>query len=336
MDDSKLTLNMKVLLHPCVSVLMELGDASFPDLQCLLDEERNEDLLLRVQASQTYREYRDFFEYEFHHADYRPTKRAIEKKIQSLLNYQTFHNLTVGKSTVDLRALMDSRKLVIFNLSKGKLGVEAMPAFGKFLVAMLQGLALRREAMPEFARVPTHLIIDECHNFITPAIEEILKESRKYALHLTLAQQTIGDKMSSELLNTVMTNTEVKITGFNDKKCLDTMAAKTYTDPKLLYRLSTGRFAVKVGKGVYPPTFILHCPRFLLGGANAMRAAAWQELIEQQLAAFYTRVKSWGFRPPVTAVTGTAPEELAETAPPPRFFFQRKRPRLPKVPKYEF
>ena len=137
---------------------------------------------------------------------------------------------------------MDSRKLVIFNLSKGKLGVEAMPAFGKFLVAMLQGLALRREAMPEVARVPTHLIIDECHNLIAPAIEEMPKESRKYALHLTLAQQTIGDKMSSELLNTVMTNTEVKITGLNDKKCLDTMAAKTYTDPAMLYRLCTGRF----------------------------------------------------------------------------------------------
>jgi hypothetical protein len=304
-----------VLLHPCVSVLMELGDASFPDLQCLLDEDRNEDLLLRVQASQTYREYRDFFEYEFHHADYRPTKRAIEKKIQSLLNYQAFHNLTVGKSTVDLRALMDSRKLVIFNLSKGKLGVEAMP---------------------EFARVPTHLIIDECHNFITPAIQEILKESRKYALHLTLAQQTIGDKMSGELLNTVMTNTEVKITGFNDKKCLDTMAAKTYTDPTLLYRLSTGRFAVKVGKGVYPPTFVLHCSRFLLGGANAMRSADWQELTGRQLEAYYTPVKSWGTRSPVSAVTGTAPEELAENNPPPRLFFQRKRPRLPKEPKYQF
>ena len=335
MDNSQLTLNMKVLLHPCVSVLMELGDASFPDLQCLLDEDRNEDLLLRVQSSQTYREYRDFFEYEFHHSDYRPTKRAVAKKIQSLLDYQTFHNLTVGRSTVDLRALMDSRKLVIFNLSKGKLGVEAMPAFGKFLVAMLQGLALRRESMPEVARVPTHLVIDECHNFITPAIEEILKESRKYALHLTLAQQTIGDKMSSELLNTVMTNTEVKITGFNDKKCLDTMAAKTYTDPSLLYRLSTGRFAVKVGKGVYPPTFILHCPRFLLGSAHAMQAAAWQELSERQLAAYYTPVKSWGARPEVTAVTGTAPAELAATDPPPGSL-RRKRPRLPKMPKYQF
>ena len=91
-----------------------------------------------------------------------------------------------------------------------------------------------------------------------------------------------------------------------------------------------------MGKGVYPPTFVLHCPRFLLGGANAMQAAAWHDLTEQQLAAYYTPVKSWGTRPPVTAVTGTAPEELAENNPPPRLFFQRKRPRLPKEPKYEF
>ena len=54
-----------------------------------------------------------------------------------------------------------------------------------------------------------------------------------------------------------MTNTEVKITGFNDKKCLDNMAAKTYTDPVLLYQLSTGRFAVKVGKDVYPLSCIV-------------------------------------------------------------------------------
>jgi hypothetical protein len=52
--------------------------------------------------------------------------------------------------------------------------------------------------------------------------------------------------------------------------------------------------------------------------------------------AYYTPVKSWGTRSPVTAVTGTAPEELAENNPPPRLFFQRKRPRLPKEPKYQF
>ena len=226
MDVSQLTLNMKVLLHPCVSVLMEFGDASLPDLQRFLDDERNAGLLARARLTEAFRKHREFFEYEFDQADYHQTKRAVCKKIQSLLNYQAFYNLTVGQSTVDLRALMDSRQLVVFNLSKGKLGLEAMPAFGKLLVAMFQGLALRREACKESARVPVHLIIDECHNFLTPAVDDILKESRKYRLYLTLTQQTIGDKMSPELFNSVMTNTEVKITGFNDKKCLDLMASK--------------------------------------------------------------------------------------------------------------
>jgi hypothetical protein len=212
---------------------------------------------------------------------------------------------------VDLRALMDSRKLVVFNLSKGKLGVEAMPAFGKFLVAMLQGLALRRATLQETARVPVHLMIDECHNFITPAIEEILKESRKYAFYVTLSQQTIGDKMGPELFNTVMTNSEVKITGFNDKKCLDLMASKTHTDPEQLYRLSLGRFAVKVGKGIRPATFILQSPTFLLGNANAMTEREWQVLTEQQLRAYYKPVQDWSKPPPLQLVSGADPAELA-------------------------
>ena len=92
---------------------------------------------------------------------------------------------------------------------------------------------------------------------------------------------------------------------------------------------------MKVGKGVYPPTFILHCPRFLLGGANAMRSAAWQELTERQLAAYLHPREVLGRRPAVTAVTGTAPAELTATDPPPGSL-RRKRPRLPKMPKYQF
>ena len=120
------------------------------------------------------------------------------------------------------------------------------------VVAMLQGLALRREVDARVcprAHTSHHRRVPQFHY---PGDRGDFEREPQYALHLTLAQQTIGDKMSSELLNTVITNTEVKTTGFNDKKCLDTMAAKTYTDPALLYRLSTGRFAVKVGKGMYP------------------------------------------------------------------------------------
>jgi hypothetical protein len=341
MDASQLTLNMKVLLHPCVSVLMEMGDASLPDLQRLLDDDRNAGLLARARATHAFRKHREFFEYEFEQTDYHQTKRAICKKIQSLLNYQAFYNLTVGASTVDLPALMDSRKLVIFNLSKGRLGMEAMPAFGKFLVAMLQGLALRREALPEQYRVPTHLMIDECHHFLTPAVEDILKENRKYAFYLTLSQQTIGDKMGPELFNSVMTNTEVKITGFNDKKCLDLMAAKTHTAPERLYRLRLGRFAVKVGKGITPPTFILRTPAFLLGNANAMSAPEWEALKEQQLRAHYKPAKTWAERPLIEPEAGTDPAEFTPLpdsdapADAPAVFRNNGR-RAPRGPKYPF
>src|SRR5512132_1693314 len=82
MDDSKLTLNMKVLLHPCVSVLMELGDASLPDLQYLLDDDRNAGLLARARATHAFRKHREFFEYEFDQTIITRRSGAICKKIQ--------------------------------------------------------------------------------------------------------------------------------------------------------------------------------------------------------------------------------------------------------------
>ena len=73
---------------------------------------------------------------------------------------------------------VNEKKVVVFGLGKGKLG-DAGVAFARLVVGMLLGIAFRREDLPEYARVPVSLIIDECHNYLTESMEEILTETRK-------------------------------------------------------------------------------------------------------------------------------------------------------------
>lgn len=72
------------------------------------------------------------------------------------------------------------------------------------MLGLLQGIAIRREAVPERDRMPTHVFIDECQNFLSPTVQTILSENRKFALHLTLAQQTFLQDIHDSYLYTVL------------------------------------------------------------------------------------------------------------------------------------
>lgn len=67
------------------------------------------------------------------------------------------------------------------------------------------------------------MFVDECQNFLTPSVETVLTESRKYGLHLTMAQQFYGQGMDRDLLAAVMGNTAIKIAGRNDTMTLKKM-----------------------------------------------------------------------------------------------------------------
>ena len=62
--------------------------------------------------------HRDFFRHAFGRQEYGVTKLAIYTRIQSLLNHRIFHDMIVGASTINLKALMEERKIIIFNLAQ--------------------------------------------------------------------------------------------------------------------------------------------------------------------------------------------------------------------------
>lgn len=93
------------------------------------------------------------------------------------------------KSSFDIAEVMDKWKTLIMNLSKGKMGDINANLLGLMIVSQVRICAFRRAFIPEKERVPHFLYIDEFQNFVTPAIESVLSEARKYALGLVIAHQ---------------------------------------------------------------------------------------------------------------------------------------------------
>jgi hypothetical protein len=102
------------------------------------------------------------------------------------------------KSTFDLRDIMDNKKILIVNLSKGRLGEDNSNLLGSLLITKLQLAAMSRVDIPnENDRNDFYLYVDEFQNFTTDSFATILSEARKYRLSLILAHQYISQLTES-------------------------------------------------------------------------------------------------------------------------------------------
>jgi hypothetical protein len=96
------------------------------------------------------------------------------------------------RSAFDVREVMDSGKILLVNLSKGKTGEINSALLGLIMVSKIQMAAMGRANMPEDERRDFYLYIDEFQNFVTDSIATILSEARKYHLNLVMAHQYIS------------------------------------------------------------------------------------------------------------------------------------------------
>ncbi len=123
---------------------------------------------------------------------------AIQNKIGQFISSPLIRNI-IGqeRSTIDMRKLMDEKKIVIMNLSKGKIGEDSSRLLGGLLITKLQLAAMSRVDIPEEERNDFFLYVDEFQNFATESFCNILSEARKYRLSLILAHQYIAQMEES-------------------------------------------------------------------------------------------------------------------------------------------
>lgn len=118
---------------------------------------------------------------------------ALQNKIGQLLSTPLIRNI-VGQvnSKLDVRHAMDTGKIILMNLSKGRLGEDNSAFLGSMFVTKFQLDAMSRADIPEKDRRDFYLYVDEFQNFATESFATILSEARKYRLNLTVAHQYVG------------------------------------------------------------------------------------------------------------------------------------------------
>ncbi len=197
---------------------------------------------------------KDFWKYEFAKAgDYQKVKMIspITNKIGRFLFSPTAKRiLEQEKSTINFEEIMNEGKILLCNLSKGKLGEDNSKVFGVVVMAKLQLASLRRARMAEKDRKDFYLYVDEFQNFATPAFAQILSEARKYRLGAILAHQTTSQLEDKSLVNVTLANTGTVIcfrTANPEDETLILPQFRPYVEQGDIAGLPSYRFFMRLG-----------------------------------------------------------------------------------------
>jgi hypothetical protein len=172
---------------------------------------------------------------------------AIQNKVGQFISNPMVRNI-IGQahSTFDFRKVMDERKIVIINLSKGRMGEANANLLGSMIITKIYLAAMSRadssendlEKLPNF-----YLYVDEFQNFANESFADILSEARKYKLNLTVAHQYI-EQMSDEVRAAVFGNVGTMVTfrvGAYDAEVLEKEFTPEFTIEDLV---NLGRFQI--------------------------------------------------------------------------------------------
>ncbi|MBU0727907.1 type IV secretory system conjugative DNA transfer family protein [Patescibacteria group bacterium] len=207
------------ILRNCLLALTETPNTSMLGImRILVDDEYRRKVVEKLQNPMV----RSFWIDEFGKFQDRQRVEAIspiQNKVGQFLSSPMIRNI-VGqvKSTVNIRFMMDSGKIIVVNLSKGKIGEDNSSLLGSMLITKFQLDAMSRADVPEKDRRDFYLYVDEFQNFATDAFATILSEARKYKLNLTMANQYVA-QMPDEVRDAVFGNVGTSLcfqVGFED------------------------------------------------------------------------------------------------------------------------
>lgn len=184
---------LEYILRNTLASVVELPDATLMMVPEMLANET-----FRRQAVSKIQDpvLKSFWENEF--ANYTDKLRAeaispIQNKVGQFVSSPTIRNIIKHpKSTIDLEAAMNDGKIIMLNLSQGRLGEDNAALLGAMIITKIQLAAMSRVNMKEDDRRDFYLYVDEFQNFATTSFIKILSEARKYRLNLILANQYIA------------------------------------------------------------------------------------------------------------------------------------------------
>ena len=130
----------------------------------------------------------------------------LVNKLGQFISMPMLRNIFAQKENkIDFEYIMNNQKILLINLSKGKLGEENSSFFGSMFVTEIKRAGMARAELPPEKRTDFYLYVDEFHNLVTDSFVNIFTEARKYGFNLTVAHQYTGQVLP-EVLATVLGN----------------------------------------------------------------------------------------------------------------------------------
>lgn len=181
---------LEYILRNTILTLLEVPDSTFLEVPSLLTDKSYRD---KVVAKLTDPVLKNYWINEFEAMQPRLMSESISpilNKVGQFISSNIIRTIVGSpKSTIDLEKIMNEGKILLLNLSQGKLGEDNSSLLGAMIITKLQLAAMNRVDLPEDQRKDFYLYVDEFQNFATSSFIKILSEARKYRLDLTLANQ---------------------------------------------------------------------------------------------------------------------------------------------------
>jgi len=228
---------MEYILRNTLLTLAQTSHTTLVDVPKILSHKKFRDKVVEQLQDQV---LKDFWIKEYNRYPDRLREEAINpilNKVGQFVTSPLIRSL-IGqpKSTINLERIMNEGKVIILNLSQGRLGEDNAALLGAMLITKIQLAAMNRVNIPEEKRLDFYLYVDEFQNFATRAFIKILSEARKYRLNLCLANQYMA-QIDEDVQKAILGNAATLISflvGAEDAHILEREFGSVYTEQDLV------------------------------------------------------------------------------------------------------
>ena len=195
-------IKLEHILRNVILALLDQEKADFTDINRILVDVEYRTVCMECIVS---KEVRSFWEKEFpsySKADILP----VLNKVGSFMSIPTIKKILVdNKEQISIGDIVNNQKVILVNLSKGTLGVDAAHLLGSLLLNAFSSAGFYRTTVPEHDRKPFFIYLDEFHNFTTLSLVNMFAELRKFKIAFVLAHQYLG-QLNPKIKDAIMGN----------------------------------------------------------------------------------------------------------------------------------
>jgi hypothetical protein len=272
---------MEYVLRNTILTALETPEPTIKTILDILTKTRYRKALVKTLENPV---LQDYWTYEFEklgslqrNAVISPITNKIGGILSSPINYNI---LTQASGKLNFDEIMNSGKILLCDLSKGKIGEDESSFFGSLVISKIQLAALKRALIPEAKRKDFYLYIDEFQNFATETFSELVSEARKYRLSTILAHQSISQIENRDIIKIILANVGTVIC-FKTANPEDEQFILPIFSPEVskyqISNLPLYNFYMKVSVGKAEDTLVAQTDNFTIKGNEKTAKAVIEE-----------------------------------------------------------